>query len=69
MNKMKIKPYQSEQKIITQERLENGIKNHSDRYIIHRYKNGELFEVHDKNTGFLWKKIKHEGKEGWIWVT
>ena len=69
MNKIKIKPYQSEQKITTQERLENGIKNHPDRYIPRKYKNGELFEVQDKNTGFLWKKIKAEGEEGWIWVT
>ena len=50
-------------------RLEKGIKNQPDRYIVKRSRKKELIEVHDKNSGFLWKKIKHNDKEGWIWVS
>ena len=49
----------------TEERLENGIKHQPDRYITLRDADTKkLLEVHDKDTGRMWKK--HE--EGWFWI-
>ena len=49
----------------TEKRLENGIRHQPNRYIAIRDKTTKkLFEVHDKDTGRLWKKHK----DGWIWV-
>jgi len=47
-----------------EQRLENGIKHQSNRYISFRNKLNQLIEVQDKNTGILWKKVN----DGWIWI-
>jgi len=52
-------------KITTEERLENGIKNSPERYIVVRNKSGNLEEVQDKDTGRLWIKIDNRY---WGWV-
>jgi len=54
--------------ISTEERLENGIAHQPDRYIAFRDTNNKLIEVHDTDSGILYKKVKDNDKEGWIWV-
>lgn len=48
----------------TTQKLENAIKNQSDRYIVMRDRTGKLLEVQDKDSGFFFKKVKG----GWIWI-
>jgi hypothetical protein len=66
---VKIKPFPSEKKITTDQRFKNAIQNQPERYNNKKYKNGLLTEVYDKNTGLFWKKVKENGKQGWIWVS
>lgn len=48
----------------TEERLENALDNHPERYLGVRDKNDRLVEVADKDTGRVW--IRCEDK--WIWI-
>jgi len=49
--------------------LLNAIKHQKDRYIVYKDKNGELEEVQDKDTGYIWIKINKRGKDYWIWIS
>ena len=53
----------------TKERLENAIKHEPERYIVTRNEYGELTEVQDKDSGYLWRRFFEDGEEHWIWVS
>ena len=53
--------------ITTEQRLENAIKHQPDRYLVFR-NYGKLFEVHDKDTGRLWLKIRYKERDIWAWI-
>jgi len=57
--------------ITTEERLENGLKHQPERYIDFRDENYKLIEVHDRDTGRIWKKVwitKPKKETGWMWI-
>jgi hypothetical protein len=53
----------------TREKLEIAVKARPDRYIVLRDEDtNELIEVHDRDTGYMWKCFFENGEEHWFWI-